>query len=135
MALEQVALLTSEGVDPSHIIIGHMDRKMELDYWMQVAETGVYLGIDQISKSKYYPDEARAGAIKAMIDQGHGHRLLLSGDLARRSYWPAYGYPGAPGFTYLLARFIPMLMAAGVSKEEKNALLVRNPAAALAMVD
>ncbi|MEZ4702810.1 MAG: phosphotriesterase-related protein [Rhodothermales bacterium] len=132
MALEQVALLREEGADPRRVIIGHMDRKLEMDYLREVAATGAFLGIDQISKEKYYPDRARIDAILALASEGFGGQLLLSGDLARRSYWPAYG--GGPGFTYILWRFVPWLREAGASEALIRDLLVHNPARALGFI-
>src|SRR5690606_7655255 len=35
MALEQIALLTEAGVKPQHIIIGHMDRKLDWGYHLE----------------------------------------------------------------------------------------------------
>ncbi len=131
MALEQVALLTGLGVDPSHIIIGHLDRKLEWPFILDVAQTGVFLGLDQISKEKYYPDQLRIEIILRLISHGHGHQILLSGDLARRSYWPGYGYKDAPGFTFILQHFVPMLRAAGASEAQIEDLIKNNPAHAL----
>ena len=129
MAMAQVALLTRRGVSPANLIIGHLDRKLAWPYLLDVAQTGVYLGFDQISKEKYYPDQLRIDTILKLIDHGHGDQILLSGDLARRSYWPSYG--GGPGLTYILWRFIPWLREAGVSSGQIDDLLIHNPARAL----
>lgn len=129
MALDQIELLTSHGVHTSSIIIGHIDRKLDWHYVLDVAQTGVFLGFDQISKEKYYPDNLRIEFILRLIDQGFGKQILLSGDLARRSYWPSYG--GGPGFTYILWRFTPWLKEAGATHAQVQDLLVNNPARAL----
>ena len=134
MALEQVELLTSKGVPPASIIIGHLDRRLEEDYILEVAATGVFLGFDQISKEKYFADRTRIEMILTLIEAGHEDQILLSGDLARRSYWPSYGNYGGPGFTYILWRFIPWLREAGVDVMTINKLLVQNPAHALSLV-
>ena len=132
MALEQVALLTRAGVLPEHIIIGHLDRKLDWPYIKEVAQAGVFLGFDQISKEKYYPDRVRIEFISKLFGEGFGAQILLSGDLARRSYWPSYGSGGGPGFTYILWRFIPWLREAGLDAASIRELLVANPARALA---
>ena len=132
MALEQIALLRSEGVSPSRVIIGHLDRRLEWDYLVAVARTGAYLGFDQISKEKYYPDSLRISVIQGLIKEGYGKQILLSGDLARRSYWPAYQRGGGPGFTYILWRFVPWLLQEGVTVEDITNLLVHNPGRILA---
>ena len=131
MALEQIARFERHGVALDRVIIGHLDRKLDAAYLKAVAETGVYMGFDQISKTKYAPDEARVSAIKALVEAGHGRQLLLSGDLARRSYWPAYGRLYGPGFAYILQRFIPWLHAEGLPASVLDDLLIHNPARAL----
>lgn len=133
MGLEQVELLRSLGVDPAHVIIGHVDRKMEWDYHLALAKAGVYLSYDQISKEKYHSDAKRITFLTRLIEEGHGRQLLLAGDLARKSYWPAYGTGGGPGLTYILWRFIPWLRSVGVDESAVQDLLVNNPARALAL--
>ncbi len=132
MALEQVALLESEGVTPQHIIIGHLDRKLEWAYLSEVAASGAYLSFDQISKEKYYPDRDRIDIILRLTDAGFGRQILLGGDLARRSYLPSYGTGGGPGLTYILWRFVPWLREQGLSEPAIQDLLIHNPARALA---
>jgi len=129
-ALEQIDLLVSAGVKPKHIIIGHVDRKLDNEYLRAIAQTGVFMGFDQISKEKYFPDALRIESIKRLIDNGHEHQILLSGDWARKSYWPSYGFGYGPGLTYILWRFVPWMLRRGVSKEAINAMLVLNPAKA-----
>ncbi|MEX2401083.1 MAG: hypothetical protein WD423_09955 [Rhodothermales bacterium] len=128
MALEQIRLLESEGVDPSHVLIGHMDRRLDVAYHLEVAATGAALGYDQISKEKYYPDVKRAESIAALVDEGYGSHVVLGGDLARRSYWPAYGFAAAPGFSFILERFVPRLWDVGLGEVEVDDLLIHNPA-------
>ena len=132
MALEQVRLLESLGVDPRRVVIGHMDRKLDLSHHLEVASTGVFLGYDQISKVQYYLDRERAEAIAHLVDAGHGSQILLGGDLARRSYWPAWGHAEGPGFAYILKGFVPRLREIGVSDAAVDDLLTNNPARAFA---
>lgn len=131
MALEQVELLTSAGVAPDRILIGHLDRNMDWEYHQQVADTGVYFGYDQISKVKYYPDELRVEFIKRMIEAGHGSQLMLSTDIARRSEFGAYG--GSPGHTVFMQNFVPMLRESGLATETINILIQQNPRNALTL--
>jgi 5-phospho-D-xylono-1,4-lactonase len=131
--LEQIALLQSEGVDLRRVILGHVDRKLDWDYHLALAQTGAYLGYDQISKEKYEPDARRVEFILRLVGEGHGQQILLAGDLARRSYWPSYGTGGGPGLTYILWRFVPWLRAEGLPETAVQDLLVHNPARALAI--
>ena len=131
-ALEQIQQLTGSGVKPEHIIIGHLDRKLEWDYLHAVAETGVFMGFDQLSKEKYFSDFERILMIKRMVEAGHRQQIMLSGDLARMSYWPSYGFGKGPGLTYILWRFVPWLLENGISNETVDDFLVNNPSKAFA---
>jgi 5-phospho-D-xylono-1,4-lactonase len=128
MALEQVEILKSEGVAPEHIIIGHLDRKLEIDYHLKLAATGVYFGYDQIGKAKYYPDEQRADGIVALINAGYGKQILLAGDIAR---WTGWCKHGGKGFTHILQSFVPLLRERGLSQAAIDDLLIHNPARVL----
>ncbi len=133
MGLEQIQLLLSEGVKPEHIIIGHVDRKLEWDSHVTMLKTGVTLSYDQISKEKYIPDSQRVDFILRLVKAGFGKQLVLAGDLARKSYWPSYGTGGGPGLTYILWRFVPWLRSEGLSEDAIQDLLVKNPARALSV--
>ena len=134
MGLEQVALLRSEGVDSSRIVIGHIDRRMDLDYQRQLLTTGATIIYDQLSKEKYYPDSLRVEFIRTLAAEGFAKQIMVSGDLARRSYWPSYGKWGGPGLTYILWRFIPWLREAGVDEQVIDDILVQTPARVFGIV-
>lgn len=106
----QVDLLTCLGVAPANILIGHLDHKPDFGYLRAVAQTGVYMGFDQFSKSKYLPDAERISLIARLVEDGHGDRIVVSGDLARRSYLSAWG--GSPGYRFFLGE-LPAAFAAG----------------------
>ncbi len=129
MALEQVAILREEGVTPERVVIGHLDFALDEDYLLRVLDTGVFVSFDQISKTKYAPDEERAAMLAKLAARGHLKQLLVSGDLARKSYWLAY--EGGPGFRYLIESFPVMLMEAGLTAAEVRTILVENPEIAL----
>ncbi len=131
MGLEQIQLLLAEGVKPDRIIIGHVDRKLDWDYHVALWHMGVTLGYDQIGKEKYAPDSQRVEFILRAIKAGFGQQITLSGDLARKSYWPSYGTGGGPGLTYILWRFVPWLRSEGLSEAAIQGLLVHNPARVL----
>jgi phosphotriesterase-related protein len=135
MGLEQIELLQNEGLSPESIIVGHCDRRLDWDYLLPLAQTGAYMIFDQISKEKYYPDALRIDYIKRLIEAGYGQQILLSCDLARRSYFPAYGTGGGPGMTYLLWRFVPWMRQEGVAESVIADLLIHNPARALSIAN
>lgn len=129
MALEQIAILREEGVDPRRVVIGHLDFALDEAYLRSILETGAFVSFDQWSKTKYASDETRAAMVKRLADAGHLEQILISGDLARKSYWLAYG--GGPGFAYFVDRVPLLLMEAGLTAPQVRQLFVENPARAL----
>ncbi|WNR42804.1 phosphotriesterase family protein [Paenibacillus roseipurpureus] len=130
-SLEQIRLLESYGVDPSNVIICHMDRNPDLYLHKELAATGCYLEYDNASRIKYHPDSYSSKLIRGMLEAGHEKQLLLGTDFALRSYWKSYG--GGPGMAHLLASFVPRLKAEGVSDEHLDGMLRHNPAEAYAI--
>ncbi len=109
MCLEQVEIFKSEGVSPERILIGHTDRNLDWEMHLALANTGVTLGYDQISKTKYYPDAKRLDFLVKMVEAGFEKQVCIACDLGRKSN--RLSYDGAPGLRYLLAEFVPMMQA------------------------
>jgi predicted metal-dependent phosphotriesterase family hydrolase len=129
-ALEQARLLEQAGADLSRVCVGHIDRRLVWTEHIVLARLGIFLGYDCISKEQYQPDAARARFIARLFEEGFGGQVCLSADLARRRYLEAWG--GAPGYRYILERFLPLLREAGLSEEDTRRLVVDNPARLLA---
>ncbi|MGH8874468.1 MAG: phosphotriesterase family protein [Acidimicrobiia bacterium] len=129
LAMEQVRLLEEAGADLRRVCIGHLDRRLVWEEHLALARAGVFLGYDQISKEHYQPEAERISFIVQLAAEGFGDRICLGGDLARRSYLEAWG--GRPGYRYILAEFLPRLVAAGLGEEAVRALVVDNPAGLL----
>ena len=126
MALAQIELLQAQGVDPSRVVIGHLDRKsLGCGYFKFLANKGVYLGIDSIGKTKYYPDSLRIDVLKQLIESGFVRQILLADDNGRQSYFTSYG--GGPGLDYIPRVFVPMMREAGVSDADIEQMTVLNP--------
>jgi phosphotriesterase-related protein len=130
-ALEQLAVLVGAGADPEKVCIGHLDRRLDEETNLQVAKMGAYVGHDSISKEKYEPEQRRVESILRLVEAGYGDRILLSGDMARRSYLESWG--GGPGYRYILERFVPLLLDAGLDRDAADRLLVDNPARFLSL--
>jgi phosphotriesterase-related protein len=128
--LEQLRIFQDAGADLGHVIIGHQDHRLDWHDHLAIVEAGCYIGYDCISKEQYVPDAERIAFIARLIEAGHGDRICLSGDLARRTYLTAYG--GGPGMSYVLWRFLPWLRQRGVSEDDARGLVVDNPARLLA---
>jgi len=105
MALEQIAILKEENVDLERVSFGHMDRNVDLYYYEKILATGAYLCFDGIGKIKYGPESMRIQAILQLCKRGYAHRILISGDMARKSYYKHYGY--GLGLEFILKKWRP----------------------------
>lgn len=123
-ALEQASFLLEHGVKPEKLLIGHLDFRPDPSYLAEIASLGVYLGLDQFSKVKYLADAERVKLVVSLFEQGFGDQLLLSGDLARKSYWQT---SGGLGFRHLPATIRSCLHDAGLSKADTEGLFYKNP--------
>jgi phosphotriesterase-related protein len=66
-----------------------------------------------------------------MNESGYLNKILLGMDMGPRTMWKAYG--GGPGMTYLITKFLPKLLKAGLSKDHIETIMYKNPAYALAI--
>ena len=125
-ALEQAQAFVDGGVPPHQVLIGHCDFRPDLAYLLEVASTGVNVGLDQFSKAKYLSDEARVRLVAGLAAAGKLRQVILSGDLARKSYWPAYGHD-APGFAHIPTTIAAMLRSEGFGEADVDVVLRENP--------
>jgi 5-phospho-D-xylono-1,4-lactonase len=128
MGMQQVRSLESHGVPPRHVVLSHMDRNPDLYVHRELAQAGAFLEYDGPGRVKYFPESTLIALIRGMFEESLGDHVLLGGDMARRSYWKAYG--GGPGIAYTLEHFVPRLRREGFSAAEIDQMLVTNPAKA-----
>ena len=126
MALEQLDLLEAEGADLGKVALSHMDQKLDFGLLREICERGASVIFDGPSKTKYAPDSARIAMLRRLVEAGHAMRLLVSGDMGRRSYLTAYG--GRPGLAYILRQFVPRLRREGFGEALIETVFVQNPA-------
>jgi phosphotriesterase-related protein len=127
--LEQVAFLSSRGVDPSHIVLSHTDRHPDPDYHRELLRTGVFAEYDRTFRAKLDESNPTLKLTAAMLRE-FPDQVMLGTDGARPTYWRSYG--GGPGLDYLLKDFSALLRKAGVSDELIRRAFVENPARAYA---
>ncbi len=138
MAMEQLAILREEGVDPARLTIAHMDRNPDAWLHRRVAESGCFLTFDGITRVKYWPEDVRTRCILDLVRAGHGPQILIGGDIARKSMFASYG-KGGLGMGYILSSWVPRFIdEAGEAGFDGPALiqqfLVDNPPRAFAFM-
>jgi phosphotriesterase-related protein len=124
----QVELLTSEGVPPERIVIGHCDVSANMRYHARLARAGVFVGFDRIGLPRFMPDEIRAQCIAGMIRLGKIAQITMS--LDAHCTW--CGRPNeltveGRSFTSLADDFFPLLRNAGVTDDQLRYIMMDNP--------
>lgn len=124
-AFEVLAELGGHGVPANRVALAHVDRNPDPGLHSELCAAGAYLGYDGMARHREWPDSAVLACLLETASRAGAGRLLLGGDVARRSRYRAYG--GIPGLDYLPARFVPRLSREGGSAIVQ-AMLVDNPA-------
>lgn len=130
-AFEVLDLLDRNGVPAHATVLAHIDRNPDAALHAEIAAAGAYLGYDGMARSKSWPDSVLLECLLRTAELGGRDRILLGGDVARRTRYVAYG--GMPGLAYLGDRFLPRLATAG-SPELVHRVMVTNAARWLAGV-
>lgn len=127
LALEQVALLTEEGVPPDRIVIGHVGERRGAYDVLPIAETGVYVQIDHVGRpasAGTQPEKQRARNVVELVRAGYLERVMISMDMCGNSL---FHWNGGHGYDYLLHEFVPLLKEEGLTESEVHTILVENP--------
>lgn len=149
MALEQIQVLRSEGVDLTRVVIGHMDTHADPSYVRRVLDQGVNIAIDTIGKqvwefflgpsserqegefakrAYFRSDEKRADLVAELVSEGYGDRISLALDLTGAEVWMNPRTHGQTGYSYLSQVFLPTLRDRGVTDAQCEQLVAVNPA-------
>ncbi len=130
VGVHQLEILKGEGVDPSRLIVGHVDERPDIDVLSSLADEGCFIQFDVIGKEHYVLDQTRAELVHALIERGYVNHLMLSHD-RNRDYEMRYG--GSTGYCHIFETLLPRLRQLGVSDEQINTMMVLNPARALSI--
>lgn len=138
-ALEQLELLTKNGVNPKSLCIGHMSTiKLEddpqADTFKTVAKAGAFFGLDTVGHqmaSSHIPERQKVRRVLQLLELGFEDHICLSSDFAQafnlKANWGS-------GYSSVLIQFVPKLRHAGVKDAILHKILVDNPRRFLAFV-
>jgi phosphotriesterase-related protein len=130
-AFEQIKVLQSYGVDPSHFIWVHAQRG-SLDGNIRAAKMGAWISIDNVNGDRTDDPEAlfsiqwHANRILALKEAGLLHRVLISHDAG----WYSPGQENGGTFRDykdIFTDLIPALNELGFTQTDIDQLLIRNP--------
>lgn len=136
--IEAADVLLERGVPAEKICISHIDVENREEYIYALLKKGVYVEFDNFGKEYYIRREVRNSGyglfvhdtdrvtlLKKMIDDGYLKQILLSCDLCLKNLMHCYG---GWGYDHVLTNIVPMMEDEGITQEQIQTLLVRNPA-------
>jgi phosphotriesterase-related protein len=124
-------VLRGEGADLSRVVLGHSGDSADPDYLESMAEAGLTLGMDRFGIDHFASFEARCDLVVEMCRRGLAGSMVLSHDCACYIDWFA---PGTLDdlrnwhYLHISQDVLPYLLAHGVSQDQINQMLERNPA-------
>lgn len=129
-----VDLFTKEGVDLTKVVIGHAGDSNDLDYLMELADSGATLGMDRFGLDIFNPTADRVRTIAALAERGYTDRMVLAHDASCfidyfGAAHDAVHAAAAPNwhFEHISDDVLPALRESGVSDEQIRQMLVDNP--------
>ena len=123
-AIQQLELLSANGVDLSKVVLSHTDRMPEISYHRDILQSGVRLEYDSAFRWKT-ANNPTLGLLVGLIDE-FPNQIMLGMDAARPAYWKSYG--GSPGLGFLLNEFTREMAAAGIGERHWKQIFISNPA-------
>ena len=129
-AWEVLDVLAGVGLPADRVVLAHMDRNLDPGLHAELTRRGAYLGYDGMARHREAPDAAILDCLERTLADGDPTRVLLGGDVARKSRYRAYG--GMPGLDYLPRRFVPRVRER-LGTAAVDALLVDNPGRVLTL--
>jgi phosphotriesterase-related protein len=134
LARREMDILEEAGQNLDRFIWVHANAEPELRYHKQAASRGAYVEFDSIG-APWQDEEALVRMVLAMIEAGYIDRILLSHDAGWYDPSNPDGKPegGWRGFTDLVERFLPALIARGVTREQVRRMVEENPVRAFSM--
>lgn len=134
--LEYVKILEGVGADLSKVIISHVGRTFPPAARMdraKLAEKGCYLEFDMFygvyTTPKVTPydvtnDTIQITEIKELIQDGFLNQILVSRDVCYKVMLRSYG---DGGYAHILKVILPRMRLKGISDEEIQTIIVKNP--------
>ncbi len=131
--LDQQRVLKDRGVDLGRVMIGHSNETTDLDYLTAIIDNGSYLGWDRCGLPLAVPLDTQIDTLAALCERGYAGRIMLSHDKSSFMDWFANAEvdPVLPDwrYTYLHDTVLPGLRDRGVTDDQIEEMLIRNPRA------
>ncbi|GAA2084969.1 phosphotriesterase [Aeromicrobium tamlense] len=124
-------VLGEEGVAPEKIVLGHSGDSDDVDYLTELAENGSLLGMDRFGLDVYLSTEKRVDTIVELVRRGFVDKITLAHDASCYIdyFTPEDKVAMQPNwnFRHIPDDVVPMLLEKGVSEDDVDTMLVKNP--------
>jgi len=117
-------VLGQAGMDMRRVVISHMGAARSVDELVEAGRSGAFLGVDKVSFPKGPTNDQLADLVRDACARGLERQIILSSDIARRTLLRRYG---GCGYATVLADFVPMLQARGITGAQLETMLHDNP--------
>jgi phosphotriesterase-related protein len=129
--LAQQRIFEEEGVDLSHVVIGHCGDTTDPEYLEKLMRKGSFIGMDRFGIEPVLSFEKRVDTVARLCEQGYAEKMVMSHDAA--CYME--GMPEdtlkkkTPNwhFLHICNDVLPALKERGVTDAQIRAMLVENP--------
>ncbi len=137
--MQIMGILKSYGVEPSRIIMGHMEETIppeEKDLRYELAAAGCYLAYDTFavperalpSFARELGDRGRISQIADLVGHGFSQQILISHDSLTNELMHING---GPGIIYIPKRVIPEMRLRDISEKDIHMITTDNPSRVL----
>src|SRR5262249_46897778 len=75
-----VKILQEEKADLTKVVLGHVGDSTDVDYLMELADTGAILGMDRFGIDAFCTTDDRVRTVVALAERGYTDRMVLSHD-------------------------------------------------------
>jgi phosphotriesterase-related protein len=127
----QVEVLREEGVQMDRVCIGHSADSTDVAYLEDLLNAGVYLSMDRYPGAAGRPNwEQRNATVKALVDRGWAHRMMLGHDYAPAAVRAAVTPPASDGptrYLFVSTVAVPALLEAGVTRDAIDEMMQEVP--------
>jgi len=129
--LDQQRILAAHGADLGRVMIGHSNETTDLGYLEQIISGGSYVGWDRCGLQVAVPLADQADTLARLCERGYAGRVMLAHDKASFTDW----FTNAEQdfvltdwqFSYIHNALLPGLRERGVTDDQIEQMLVRNP--------
>lgn len=116
--------LQRAGMDPARILISHMGAARGVEQLIEAGRSGAMMGIDKVGFIARRSNDELADLVRDACAAGLEKQIILSSDIARKDRLLRHG---GTSYSAVFVDFFPMLRERGVSVQQIETMMCRNP--------